>query len=92
LPVDLLAARGEAAEAGAGARARDRRSCRPAAAMERTFEGGRLAAAGKHDIEGQQILEPLQTALLDSRAEAGRELSGLRGMSLSATKEAKRDA
>jgi hypothetical protein len=75
LPVDLLAAQGEAAEAGAGAQTRPQRASHPDAAVDRTGDGGRLAAAVavEHHVVGQQLLQPLEIAVLDGREEAGRE-------------------
>src|SRR6266487_2123518 len=75
VPVHLLAARGEA-EAGEGAQPRDQQARDPGAGVERTCGGGRLAAAvaAEDDVVGQQLLQPLEIALLGGREEAGREL------------------
>src|SRR5918995_1246830 len=75
LPVYFLAARGDA-EAGEGAQPGGQRARRPGAAVDRSCEGGCLAAAvGAEDhVVGQQLLQPLEIALLGGREEAGREL------------------
>jgi len=54
------------------------------AAVERTFEGGYLAAAvaAEHHVVGQQLLQPVEIALLGGREEAGRELFALLARSL----------
>src|SRR5215207_8989507 len=75
LPVYLLAARGDA-EAGEGAQPRDQRARRLGAAVDRTCEGGSLAAAvgAEHHVVGQQLLQPLEVAFLGGREEAARKL------------------
>jgi hypothetical protein len=44
--------------------------------VDRTFEGGRLAAAVavEHHVVGQQLLQPIEIAVVGGREEAGREL------------------
>ena len=75
LPVHVLAAQGDAVEAADGAQPRDERPRHPGAAVERTFDGGHLAAAvaTEHHVMGQQLLQPFEIALLGGREEARRE-------------------
>jgi hypothetical protein len=65
LPVHLLAAPGDA-EAGGGAQPSDQQARNPGAAVNRTWGGGRLAAAvaAEDDVVGEQLLQPLEIALL----------------------------
>jgi hypothetical protein len=74
LPVHVLAADVEA-EAAAGAQPRHQRARDLGAAVDRMSEGGRLAAAVavEHHIVGQQLLQPLEIALLRGREEPGRK-------------------
>ncbi len=59
----------------AGAHPCHQRARHPGAAVDRTCEGGRLAAAVavEHHVMGQQLLQPFEIALLGGREEAGRE-------------------
>ena len=76
------AARGDAAEPGEDAQARDQQARHPGAAVDGACRGGCLAAAvaAEDDVVGQQLLQPLEIAVLGGREEAGRMLLALRAL------------